>query len=73
MEDKVHRVAAVIRPLKETNPYLRDHGRYEDSLIINVITSSAVEGIMIEREKLLKEHLSLLVSALQRPLQDQSE
>ena len=72
MEDKVHRVAAA-KPLKETNPYLRDHRRYEDSLINNVITSSAVEGIMIKREKLLKEHLLLLVSALQRPLQDQSE
>jgi len=72
MEDKVHRVAAA-KPLKETNPYLRDHSRYEDSLINNVITSSAVEGIMIKREKLLKEHLLLLVSALQRPLQDQSE
>ena len=72
MEDKVHRVAAA-KPLKETNPYLRDHIRYEDSLINNVITSSAVEGIMIKREKLLKEHLLLLVSALQRPLQDQSE
>jgi|NGEPerStandDraft_6_1074524.scaffolds.fasta_scaffold307222_2 hypothetical protein len=72
MEDKVHRVAAA-KPLKETNPYLRDHRRYEDSLINNVITSSAVEGIMIEREKLLKEHLLLIVSALQRPLQDQSE
>lgn len=72
MEDKVHRVAAT-KPLKETNPYLRDHRRYEGSLINNVITSSAVEGIMIEREKLLKEHLLLIVSALQRPLQDQSE
>jgi hypothetical protein len=72
MEDKVHRVAAA-KPLKETNPYLRDHIRYEDSLINNVITSSAVEGIMIKREKLLKEHLLLIVSALQRPLQDQSE
>ena len=68
----MHRVAAA-KPLKETNPYLRDHRRYEDSLINNVITSSAVEGIMIEREKLLKEHLLLIVSALQRPLQDQSE
>ncbi len=67
MEDKAHWIAAA-RPLKETNPYLRDHRRYEDSLINNVIISSAVEGIMIEREKLLKEHLSLLVSALQRPL-----
>ena len=72
MEDKVHRVAAA-KPLKETNPYLRDHRRYEDSLINNVITSSAVEGIMIKREKLLKEHLLLIVSTLQRPLQDQSE
>ena len=72
MEDKVHRVAAA-RPLKETNTYLRDHERYEDSLINNVITSSAVEGIMIESEKLLKEHVSSIVPALQRPLQDQSE
>ncbi len=48
----MHRVAAA-KPLKETNPYLRDHRRYEDSLLNNVITSSAVEGIMISREKLL--------------------
>jgi len=32
-------------------PLPADHRRYEDSLINNVITSSAVEGIMIEREK----------------------
>gem|GEM_PF-2801375 len=68
----MHRVA-VAKSLKETNPYLRDHSRYEDSLINNVVTSSAVEGIMIEREKLLKEHLLLMVPAFQRPLQDQSE
>jgi tetraacyldisaccharide-1-P 4'-kinase len=53
MEDKVHRVAAA-KPLKETNPYLRDHKRYEDDLINNVITSSAVEGIMSTRKQLLK-------------------
>lgn len=53
MEDKVHRPIAR-KPLKETNPYLRDLKRYEDALINNVITSSAVEGIVITRQQLLK-------------------
>lgn len=35
------------KPLKETNPYLKDSKKYESSLIKNVITSSAVEGIRI--------------------------
>jgi hypothetical protein len=52
MEDKMHRVVAA-KPLKETNPYLRVHKRYEDSLVNNVITSSAVEGITITRQQLL--------------------
>lgn len=43
-----------VKPLKETNPYLRDQKRYEDALINNVITSSAVEGIIITRKQLLK-------------------
>jgi len=43
------------KSLKETNPYLKDPKKYEASLIINVITSSAVEGIRITSAKLLKK------------------
>lgn len=53
MADKVRKVMPV-KPLKETNPYLRDQKRYEDALINNVITSSAAEGIIITRKQLLK-------------------
>ncbi len=35
------------KSLKETNPYLKDSKEYKSSLIKNVITSSAVEGIRI--------------------------
>jgi hypothetical protein len=35
------------KPLKETNPYLKDSRKYEDALLTNVITSSAVENIRI--------------------------
>jgi hypothetical protein len=35
------------KPLKETNPYLRDRGKYESALINNAITSSSVEGIPV--------------------------
>lgn len=45
------------KALKETNPYLKDPKKYEDSLITNVITSSAVEGIRITPSQLLKKNL----------------
>jgi len=43
------------KSLKETNPYLKDPKQYEDALINNVITSSAVEGIRITPTQLQKK------------------
>lgn len=43
------------KTLKETNPYLKDLKRYEAALINNVVTSSAVEGILIKPEQLKKK------------------
>lgn len=54
MEDEVVN-CMVANPLKKTNPYMRDKRRYEEAVINNVITSSAVEGIMITKDKLLKK------------------
>ncbi|MBI3582820.1 MAG: hypothetical protein HY096_02580 [Nitrospinae bacterium] len=48
------------KPLIETNPYLKDPKKYESSLIKNVITSSAVEGIRITPAQLLKKDSKLL-------------
>jgi len=45
------------KSLKETNPYLKDSKKYEASLVTNVITSSAVEGIRITPSQLLKKNL----------------
>jgi len=47
------------KPLKETNPYLKDPKQYEPALIANVITSSAVEGIKITPAQLLKKSLNI--------------
>lgn len=44
------------KSLKETNPYLKDPKHYEAALIKNVMTSSAVESIHINPEKLLKQN-----------------
>lgn len=43
------------KSLKETNPYLKDPKKYEEALIKNVITSSAVEGIRVTPELLKKK------------------
>jgi hypothetical protein len=43
------------KPLKETNPYLKNSKKYKATLITNVVTSSAVESIQIQPEKLLKK------------------
>lgn len=45
------------KSLKQTNPYLKDPKKYEASLAINVITSSAVEDIRITPSQLLKKGL----------------
>lgn len=45
------------KSLKETNPYLRDPRKYEASLVANVITSSAVEGIRVTPSQLQKKGL----------------
>jgi predicted unusual protein kinase regulating ubiquinone biosynthesis (AarF/ABC1/UbiB family) len=42
------------KSLKETNPYLKDPKIFETALVANILTSSAVEGIRISAEKLLK-------------------
>lgn len=44
------------KSLRKTNPYLKDSKIYVPALINNVITSSAVEGIRITQEKLLKKN-----------------
>jgi len=43
------------KSLKDTNPYLKDPKKYEASLVANVITSSAVEGIRITPAQLQKK------------------
>jgi hypothetical protein len=48
------------KSLKETNPYLKDPKKYRASLIKNVITSSAVEGIHITPAQLLKKGLKII-------------
>ncbi len=45
------------KSLKETNPYLKDLKQYENALINNVITSSAVEGIRVTPSQLQKKNL----------------
>lgn len=45
------------KSLKETNPFLRDSKQYESVLIVNVITSSAVEGIRVTPSQLKKKSL----------------
>lgn len=47
------------KSLKQTNPYLKDPKKYKSSLIKNVITSSAVEGIRITAAQLLKKGLKI--------------
>ncbi|MBI5663508.1 MAG: hypothetical protein HZC49_00240 [Nitrospirae bacterium] len=41
--------------LKETNPHLRDPKQYEEALIKNVISSSAIEGIRVTAALLKKK------------------
>jgi len=48
------------KPLIETNPYLKDPKKYQASLIKNVITSSAVEGIHITPAQLLKKGFKVI-------------
>jgi len=43
------------KSLKETNPYLKDPKQYEEALIKNVISSSAVEGIRVTPALLKKK------------------
>jgi len=43
------------KPLKETNPYLKNPKQYEAAIIKNVMTSSAVESIHITPGKLSKK------------------
>jgi hypothetical protein len=43
------------KSLKETNPYLKNSKKYKAALITNIVTSSAVESIRIQPEKLLKK------------------
>ena len=45
------------KSLKETNPYLKDPKKYKAALIINVVTSSAVEGIRVTPAQLTKKSL----------------
>jgi len=43
------------KSLKDTNPFLKDPKKYEASLLVNVITSSAVEGIRVTPAQLRKK------------------